>query len=65
MLLLPRIIRIRNTSIDRTDFRALGRIIMTYAFDAFGRVDDIDRFSLADGINRTLWFAGAAANTLI
>lgn len=65
MLLFRWIIRVRNTGIDRTDFRAFGRIIMTHAFDTLGRVDDVDRISLADGINRALRFTGTAANALI
>jgi hypothetical protein len=65
MLLFPRVLRIGSASIDWTDFRALGRIKITHALDAFVGVDDVDRISLADGTYRALWFTGATANALV
>jgi hypothetical protein len=57
--------RVGNTGINRADFRALGGIVVTHALDALVKVNHIDSFTLADGVDRALWLTGSAANTLI
>jgi hypothetical protein len=51
--------------IHRADFRALGRIKVTDALDTLIGVDDVYRFSLADGLYRALWLTGSAADALV
>ncbi len=38
---------------------------MTYAFNALGVVDNVGRFSLADGLHRAFRLAGTTADALI
>jgi hypothetical protein len=49
--------------INRANFYALRRIIMSHAFYALCWVDDIDVIPLADSLHGAFWFAGSAANT--
>jgi hypothetical protein len=57
--------RVGNTGVNRADFRALGGIVVAYTLDTFIEVDDIDSFTLADGVDWALWLAGSAADTFL
>jgi hypothetical protein len=51
--------------INRADFDALGRIMVSHAFDALVGVDDVDCLSLADSPDRAFRLTGATADALV
>jgi hypothetical protein len=52
-------------AIDRTNLNALWRIVVTYAFGAFVRVDLIDFLTLRNCLVRAFRFAYVAIDTLV
>ena len=54
----------RNTTINRTNLSALGRVIMTLTFHAFRRVYDI-YLPLGDGTCRTFRETYSASNAIL
>lgn len=58
-------IRIGLRGINRAYFNTLGRVMVSFALDALIRVDDVDGFSLADSLYRTLRFTGTATDAFI
>jgi hypothetical protein len=56
---------VRYRRIDRADFRAPGRLIMSHALDAFVGVDIVGGLSLADSLDRAFRLAGSAADAFI
>jgi hypothetical protein len=58
-------VRVGHTGVNRADFGAFGRIIMSYAFNALIGVDDVGGFSLADSLYRAFRLTGSATDALV
>jgi hypothetical protein len=65
IFLFSRMGRVGLWCINRADFSTLGRLEVAHALDAFIGVNDIDGFSLANGLYRALRLAGSATDALI
>jgi hypothetical protein len=58
-------VRVRFRGVNRADFRAFGRVEISYALDALIGVDDINGFSLTDGVYRAFWLTGSTTDALV
>jgi hypothetical protein len=59
------VVRVGHAGIDRADFGAFRRVVISYALDALIEVDYIRCFSLADGLYRALRLTGSTADALV
>jgi hypothetical protein len=65
VLLFPGMVGVRLAGINRANFRAFGRFVMTHALDTLIGVDDVLCLPLADGLYRAFWLTGSTADALI
>jgi hypothetical protein len=65
VLLFPGMVGVRLDGINRADFRAFGRLVITHALDTFIGVDDVLCLPLADGLYRAFWLTGSTADALV
>jgi hypothetical protein len=64
-LLFPGMVGVRLGGINRADFRAFGRFVITNALDTLIGVDDVLCLPLADGLYRAFWLTGPTADALV
>jgi len=57
--------RVNNASIHRANLNTFGGFKPANTFGAFGRINNVDFFTLSYGLILAFWFAGTTTNALL